>query len=588
MNANKMKNRAVVLLALVLAMSTFLMAFASPTFTDVPAGKWYSAAVYDMVDRGVVNGIGNNKFDPEGQVSIAQYYTMLTRLFYADEVAAEPGGRWFMAPMEVARKNDLIAGTSAADAYRNGTWNESLLSATTNRYMVAQATYNYMAVAGIVPSSAQLTAAQSKIPDYKNIPSTYRTAVCAVNAAGYLTGVDSTGKFNGSQSMTRAQAVTVLYRLITSIENGTAGQGTGSETTTPDTKPSTEPDTKPDTDTGSSSKLKDGYLTNGKPITVANIQEMLAELQEEFPDGMRWDESKEFYYTSPTVKACGYSAMGGCNAFAWRLTDRIFGDDANINKIEKHQRFNELKPGDILWTQNSNNGYNHVVVITDVYGDYFDACSGNSGDKVSWDNHGTPSNFYGSEYSKTYIYSRYTASAEEMDEMHNVEEEEEHDIRCGVCGYLMQKAGSNDFDFNGGSSFKICDICGDFFACYQCRNSQAYKDHVAHCDGTSNSGNNTGSSTGTGTGTNTGTNTGSNAGSNTGTGTGNSSGDSSSDSEDIRCAVCGFLMLEAGSNEMHYNGGYSFYICDKCNDYFVCYQCRNSQAYKNHVATCRG
>ena len=43
MNANKMKNRAVVLLALVLAMSTFLMAFASPTFTDVPAGKWYSA-----------------------------------------------------------------------------------------------------------------------------------------------------------------------------------------------------------------------------------------------------------------------------------------------------------------------------------------------------------------------------------------------------------------------------------------------------------------------------------------------------------------------------------------------------------------
>ena len=45
--------------------------------------------------------------------------------------------------------------------------------------------------------------------------------------------------------MTRAQAVTVLYRLITSIENGTAGQGTGSETTTHNTKPST--------DTGSSS-----------------------------------------------------------------------------------------------------------------------------------------------------------------------------------------------------------------------------------------------------------------------------------------------------------------------------------------------
>ena len=97
MNGKKYKKAVVtLLLALIMVLSAVPTAFASNVaFTDVPSGKWYSAAIYDMVERGVVNGIGNNKFDPEGQVSIAQYFTMLTRLFYADEVAAEAGGRWY-------------------------------------------------------------------------------------------------------------------------------------------------------------------------------------------------------------------------------------------------------------------------------------------------------------------------------------------------------------------------------------------------------------------------------------------------------------------------------------------------------------
>ena len=43
-------------------------------------------------------------------------------------------------------------------------------------------------------------------------------------------------------------------------------------------------------------KYYEGYLTNGKPITEANIKEMLAEAEKGMPDGTKWDESSFYNY----------------------------------------------------------------------------------------------------------------------------------------------------------------------------------------------------------------------------------------------------------------------------------------------------
>ena len=49
------------------------------TFSDVKAGTWYSDAVSWASVNGVVNGVGSNKFDPEGNITREQMATILYR-----------------------------------------------------------------------------------------------------------------------------------------------------------------------------------------------------------------------------------------------------------------------------------------------------------------------------------------------------------------------------------------------------------------------------------------------------------------------------------------------------------------------------
>ena len=49
------------------------------TFSDVKSGTWYSNAVSWAAANGVVNGVGNNKFDPEGKITREQMATILFR-----------------------------------------------------------------------------------------------------------------------------------------------------------------------------------------------------------------------------------------------------------------------------------------------------------------------------------------------------------------------------------------------------------------------------------------------------------------------------------------------------------------------------
>lgn len=51
----------------------------SNVFSDVPAGKWYEAAIAWANAKGVVNGVGNGKFDPMGCITRQQMATILYR-----------------------------------------------------------------------------------------------------------------------------------------------------------------------------------------------------------------------------------------------------------------------------------------------------------------------------------------------------------------------------------------------------------------------------------------------------------------------------------------------------------------------------
>lgn len=51
-------------------------------FTDIPSGQWYTNAVVWAATNGIVNGVGDNKFNPDGNISREQMATILYR--YSD------------------------------------------------------------------------------------------------------------------------------------------------------------------------------------------------------------------------------------------------------------------------------------------------------------------------------------------------------------------------------------------------------------------------------------------------------------------------------------------------------------------------
>jgi hypothetical protein len=145
-------------------------------------------------------------------------------------------------------------------------------------------------------------------------------------------------------------------------------------------------------------------LANGKAITDANILEILAEIEKEYPDGTAWDENK--YYYSPT-----FGAHGGCNAWAFMVSDRIFGDYATYRT---HSNIYDIKVGDVVLLLDKNTGSKiHYFVVTrsievNALGrEIFRHCDGNVNGKISWSGTAYVAT-YESKYTFT-IYTRYPA-----------------------------------------------------------------------------------------------------------------------------------------------------------------------------------
>ena len=61
------------------------------TFSDVPNGQWYTNAVAWAAENGVVCGIGNNRFDPDGEITREQMATILFR--YAEKKGIDTNKR---------------------------------------------------------------------------------------------------------------------------------------------------------------------------------------------------------------------------------------------------------------------------------------------------------------------------------------------------------------------------------------------------------------------------------------------------------------------------------------------------------------
>ncbi len=179
------------------------------SYSDVPPSHWAYAAITEMTSRGMFNGTsvsanGQAYFSPNSDMTRAQFVAVLTRYLYGDELAQMPAGdTWYANNYMTALRHGLLT----SEELTGGDLSASCSRQEMSMLLVRAAYTGSGEVAGLlIPIS--------NIPDYSKVDPYYKTYVLQAYSMGFLGGVDKKGTFNPEGHLTRAQAATVIYRLL--------------------------------------------------------------------------------------------------------------------------------------------------------------------------------------------------------------------------------------------------------------------------------------------------------------------------------------------------------------------------------------
>ena len=182
-------------------------------FTDVAEDAWYHDYVYDLVYRGVVNGMTATTYEPEGKLTRAQFVKLLAcSLADAETLKTYEGkhpfkdseGHWAEAYIAWAKDKGIVEGVSATEFDPEAPITREQMATIFGRYALKQ---------GIeLPKSEN---AAGSFPDADKISEYAREFVELMRIAGILNGYED-GTFRPQGNATRAEAAK-LFSLFLSI-----------------------------------------------------------------------------------------------------------------------------------------------------------------------------------------------------------------------------------------------------------------------------------------------------------------------------------------------------------------------------------
>lgn len=184
-----------------------------PQFTDVAEDAWYHDYVYDLVYRGVVNGMTATTYEPEGKLTRAQFVKLLAcSLADAETLKTYEGkhpfkdseGHWAETYIAWAKDKGIVEGVSATEFDPEAPITREQMATIFGRYALKQ---------GIeLPKDA---APAESFPDADKISEYAREFVELMRIAGILNGYED-GTFRPQNTATRAEAAK-LFSLFLSI-----------------------------------------------------------------------------------------------------------------------------------------------------------------------------------------------------------------------------------------------------------------------------------------------------------------------------------------------------------------------------------
>ena len=178
-------------------------------FVDVKPGSWYYESIVYAVSNGLMNGVGDSKFEPEEGMTRAMLVTVLWRYEGSPKQRPStfsdvPRGQWYSEAVSWAAKNGIVTGVGN---------NKFEPDTQITREQIATILYRY-AQKKCADTSAR--GSLSAFPDNGKVNSWAKTALQWCVGEGLIGGTNENGKvyLDPQGTATRAQVATILMRYI--------------------------------------------------------------------------------------------------------------------------------------------------------------------------------------------------------------------------------------------------------------------------------------------------------------------------------------------------------------------------------------
>lgn len=220
-------------LSLLSGLSAAVMAAEAPAFTDVPTNAWYARAAEYINGRGLMNGVGQDRFDPNGPVSRGMLAIILYRMVGSPASGGQPftdvaPEAWYADAASWAGWSGVISGYGN-DAFAG--------EDPVTREQLVTILWRYMGCPDAQPGAL--------FDDEWTISPFADSAVDWAQATGVVTGRDH-NLFVPKGTTTRAELAVILQRLIGLTDPTALATHTPEPTPEPEPTPQETPEVSPE------------------------------------------------------------------------------------------------------------------------------------------------------------------------------------------------------------------------------------------------------------------------------------------------------------------------------------------------------
>ena len=173
----------------------------SSHFWDVTPSFWGAPYIEKVSQAGLMTGTGRNTFDPDGQLTLAQVMVLAYQIHSQEHGGALPqtAGLWYVPYYQYCVDNGLLP---------EGKFELDQLDNVATRFQMLEILDQAIPASRMVP---ERDVPDGTIPDL-NEQDLYGALVYKWYRAGLVTG-DTTGSFNGSSGITRAETAVILCQI---------------------------------------------------------------------------------------------------------------------------------------------------------------------------------------------------------------------------------------------------------------------------------------------------------------------------------------------------------------------------------------